>query len=108
MDFRKDIPLDWRFKTFAADMLYYCIYDNKSNTSVYHMLMEEWGDYDKWQNPFDLEQRVADIITRQEHRGFAFDRKKAEENIQDLDQKMEERRQRAEPILPLSLLQRVI
>ena len=99
-DFRKEIPVEDRFKTFAADMMYYCIYDNKANTAVYRMLQEEWGDYDKWLDPFILEQRVADIITRQEHRGFAFDMKKAEANINDLDEKMEERRQRAEPILP--------
>lgn len=100
IDFRKNIPEQDRFKTFAADMLYYCIYDNKANTAVYKYLMDEWGDYDKWAEPFALEQRVADIITRQEHRGFAFNKKQAEENIADLDQKMEERRLQAEPILP--------
>lgn len=100
IDFRKNIPEQDRFKTFAADMLYYCIYDNKANTAVYKYLMEEWGDYDKWAEPFALEQRVADIITRQEHRGFAFNKKQAEDNIADLDQKMEERRLQAEPILP--------
>lgn len=100
IDFRKNIPEHDRFKTFAADMLYYCIYDNKANTAVYKYLMEEWGDYDKWAEPFTLEQRVADIITRQEHRGFAFNKKQAEDNIADLDQKMEERRLQAEPILP--------
>lgn len=100
IDFRKNIPEQDRFKTFAGDMLYYCIYDNKANTAVYKYLMEEWGDYDKWAEPFALEQRVADIITRQEHRGFAFNKKQAEENIADLDQKMEERRLQAEPILP--------
>lgn len=100
IDFRKDIPVEHRFKTFAADMLYYCIYDNKSNTAVYKYLMEEWGDYDKWTEPFILEQRIADIITRQEHRGFAFNLKQAEENIKDLDEKMEACRLQAEPILP--------
>lgn len=100
IDFRKEIPEQDRFKTFAADMLYYCIYDNKSNTSVYKYLMEEWGDYDKWTEPFILEQRIADIITRQEHRGFAFNLKQAEENIKDLDAKMEACRLQAEPVLP--------
>lgn len=100
LDFRKEIPEHDRFKTFAADMLYYCIYDNKSNTSVYKYLMEEWGDYDKWTEPFVLEQRIADIITRQEHRGFAFNLKQAEENIKDLDAKMEACRLQAEPVLP--------
>lgn len=100
LDFRKNIPVEERFKTFAADMLYYCIYDNKSNTAVYKYLLEEWGDYDKWQEPFILEQRIADIITRQEHRGFAFNMKQAEENIKDLDHKMEVCRLQAEPVLP--------
>lgn len=100
IDFRKNIPEQDRFKTFAADMLYYCIYDNKSNTAVYKYLMEEWGDYDKWTEPFILEQRIADIITRQEHRGFAFNMKQAEENIKDLDAKMESCRLQAEPVLP--------
>lgn len=52
--------------------------------------MEEWGDYNKWSEPFNLEQRVADIITRQEHRGFAFNMKQAEDNIRDLDARMED------------------
>lgn len=100
LDFRKEIPIQDRFKFFAADMLYYCIYDNKSNTAVYKYLMEEWGDYDKWLEPFNLEQRIADIITRQEHRGFKFNMEQAEKNIKDLDSKMEARRIEAEPILP--------
>lgn len=100
LDFRKEIPEHSRFNFFAADMLYYCIYDNKANTAVYKYLMEEWGDYDKWTEPFNLEQRIADIITRQEHRGFAFNMKQAEENIKDLDNKMEACRLVAEPVLP--------
>lgn len=100
IDFRKNIPIEHRFKTFAADMLYYCIYDNKANTAVYNYLMEEWGDYKKWEEPFKLELRIADIITRQEHRGFQFNMKQAEENIRDLDDKMEAARILVEPILP--------
>ena len=100
IDFRKNIPESERFRTFAADMLYYCIYDNKANTAVFRYLMEEWGDYNKWSEPFNLEQRVADIITRQEHRGFAFNMKQAEDNIRDLDARMEACRLEAEPVLP--------
>ncbi len=100
IDFRKNIPEAERFRTFAADMLYYCIYDNKANTAVFRYLMEEWGDYSKWSEPFNLEQRVADIITRQEHRGFAFNMKQAEDNIRDLDARMEACRLEAEPVLP--------
>lgn len=100
IDFRKEIPEGERFKTFAADMLYYCIYDNKATTAVYHYLMEEWGDYKKWQEPFDLEQRIADIITRQEHRGFKFNMQQAEQNLEFLDKEMERLRLLVEPILP--------
>lgn len=100
IDFRKELPEGERFKTFAADMLYYCIYDNKATTAVYYYLMEEWGDYKKWQEPFDLEQRIADIITRQEHRGFKFNMQQAEQNLEFLDKEMERLRLLVEPILP--------
>lgn len=97
--FRKNIHQDERFKFFAADMLYYCFYDCKSNTKVYEMLMKEWGDW-KWDDAYRLEKAVADIITRQEHRGFKFDMDLAQQNIGFLDKALEERRQRVEPILP--------
>lgn len=97
--FRKNIHQDERFKFFAADMLYYCFYDCKSNTKVYEMLMKEWGDW-KWDDAYRLEKAVADIITRQEHRGFKFDMDLAQQNIEFLDKALEERRQRVEPILP--------
>lgn len=100
IDFRKEIPEGDRFRTFAADMLYYCIYDNKATTAVYYYLMEEWGSYNKWQEPFELEQRIADIITRQEHRGFKFNMQQAEENLEFLDKEMERLRLLVEPILP--------
>lgn len=100
IDFRKEIPEGDRFKSFAADMLYYCIYDNKATTAVYYYLMEEWGSYNKWQEPFELEQRIADIITRQEHRGFKFNMQQAEENLEFLDKEMERLRLLVEPILP--------
>lgn len=100
IDFRKEIPENDRFRSFAADMLYYCIYDNKATTAVYHYLMDEWGDYQKWEEPFILEQRIADIITRQEHRGFKFNMEQAQENIEFLDKEMERLRQLVEPILP--------
>ena len=99
IEFRKHIPQNERFKTFAADMLYYCFYDCKSNTKVYQMLLQEWGDWE-WNSAYSLEKAVADVITRQEHRGFWFDMDLAQKNIEFLDKAMEERRLRAEPILP--------
>lgn len=99
IEFRKHIHESERFKVFAADMLYYCIYDVLANTAVYKLLMAEKQGWD-WEDAIKLEKQVADIITRQAHRGFKFDKKLAESNIEELDRLMEERRQRIEPILP--------
>lgn len=102
-EFRKHIPQEDRFKDFAADMLYYNIFDVKSNRSVAKMLdkeVEEFGWGDKWHPAIKLEKAVAELITRQEHRGFMFDKELAEANIAELDQLLRERKERIEPILP--------
>jgi hypothetical protein len=99
VSFRKEVHESERFKFFAADMLYYCLYDVKANTAVYMMLEAEKGNW-PWAGPIALEKAVADVITRQSHRGFFFDKDLAESNIRELDALMEERRQRVEPILP--------
>lgn len=101
--FRKHLPEAERFKHFAADMLYYNIFDVKSNRDVARLLDEEqkafdWGD--KWDKAIKLEKAVADVITRQEHRGFKFDSSLAEKCVKELDTFMEERRNRINPILP--------
>lgn len=101
VEFRKHISATKRFKVFAPDMLYYCIYDVRSNTKVYEMLeLERKQDNWDWDDAINLEKRIAEIVTRQEHRGFAFDSKLAEANIKELDSLMKERRDRVTPILP--------
>lgn len=97
--FRPHIPQDERFTFFFADMLYYCIYDCKSNTAVYKMLMDDWGTWD-WSDAFMLEKAVAEVVTRQEHRGFKFNTGLAKSNLEELDQLLQDRRARVEPILP--------
>lgn len=99
VDFRSNIPKNERFNTFAADMLYYCIYDCRANTAVYKLLLQEWGKW-PWDDAFMLEKSVAELITRQEHRGFYFDMELAKANILELDILMEDRRAKIEPILP--------
>lgn len=101
--FRKHLPQDQRFKHFAADMLYYNIYDCKSNRSVARILdleMEEFNWGDKWWPAIKLEKAVMELITRQEHRGFKFNSELAESNIAELDAMMEERRVKIEAIIP--------
>lgn len=97
--FRKHMHESIRFEHFAADMLYYNIYDVKSNDVVDDYLNQEWEGWD-WGNAFTLEKQVADIITRQSHRGFWFNKDLAHKNLAELDELMEDRRARVEPVLP--------
>lgn len=99
LDFRPHILKEKRFIHFAADMLYYCIMDVKANTVAYKAMLEEAGTW-KWKQAFDLEHAVADIITRQSHRGFKFNKVLALMNVKELDGLMEERRKKIEPLLP--------
>lgn len=99
IEFRKHMSADVRFLEFAADELYYCIYDVKANTQVYYYLDKERQDWD-WADAISLEKSVAELITRQTHRGFKFDKELAEKNVKELDALMEERRLRVEPMLP--------
>lgn len=87
------------FATYHPEMLVYNIRDVEVNHKVYQALMKEQGDW-AWEGPIRLEQRVADIITRQQHRGFWFDKDLAEACVRDLDIKMEAIRSVVEPILP--------
>ena len=99
IDFRPYCKDEHRFVRFAADMLYYCIRDVQVNTRVYKWLLEEKGDW-PWDDAITLEKAVAELITRQEHRGFKFNKELAEANIEELDNFMEERKAKIEPILP--------
>jgi hypothetical protein len=87
------------FQTYHPEMLVYNIRDVEVNHKVYNALLKEWGDW-PWQDAFKLEQKVAEIITRQQHRGFWYDKKLAEECVRDLDIKMEEIRNIVEPLIP--------
>lgn len=101
--FRKSMPASQRFEEFAPDMLYYNIFDTKSNRSVagiLNMEMQEFDWGDKWLPAIKLEKAVMHLITRQEHRGFKFDKVLAEKNLAELDAMMEERRVKIEAILP--------
>lgn len=99
VNFRPHMKGKDKFKHFAADMLYYCIRDVLANTSIYKWLKSEAGGWN-WKDAISLEKSVAWVVTRQEHRGFWFNKELAESNIEELDKLLEERRQRAEPILP--------
>lgn len=95
----KDSPPCAEFAQYSPEMLEYNIRDVEVNHKVYNALLKEWGDW-PWQDAFKLEQKVAEIITRQSHRGFWFDKEFAEECVRDLDNKMDEIRNIVEPLIP--------
>jgi hypothetical protein len=96
---KHDSPKGAEFKTYHPRMLDYCIQDCEVTHKVYDYLKKEWGDWD-WDSAYQLEKAVAEIITRQEHRGFKFDIDLAKSNVEELDKLMEDIRQRVEPTLP--------
>lgn len=101
-DFRKHIKPSDRFLHCAADMIYYCIRDVMANTHVYNYLQwERTKDDWNWDAAIRLEHKIADIVTKQSHRGFDFDEQLAEECVSELDAFMKERKNRVEPLLPL-------
>lgn len=94
-----DSPKGQEFRVWHPEMGIYMMRDCHVNKRVYRHLMKEWGTWD-WDDAYELEKAVAEIITRQEHRGFAFNKAKAVENVRFLDAKMEELRQTVEPLIP--------
>lgn len=100
--FRPHLHNEAKFKHFAGDMLYYCIFDVKANTNVYKRLMDgsldrsptppnlnDPKEFERWQSALVLEHNIAELITRQEHRGFWFDRDKAHAALDELDKLMD-------------------
>lgn len=92
-------PKGAEFRVYHPRMLDYCIQDTVTNKKWYWYLIREWGDWD-WAEAYATEKAVAEIIARQQHRGFAFDQQLAESNVKELDKMMEEIRQKVEPTLP--------
>lgn len=87
------------FRQFHPNMVTYCDRDVDVTEKVYLTLLKEKADW-PWDNALDLEQNVMDIITRQSHRGFNFNKTLAEKNIAELDSDMEKTRLIVEPVLP--------
>ena len=99
VQFRKSIKKEDRFKEFAEDMLYYCIRDVKANTAVYKWLESEKSGWD-WSDPILTEKLIAEIVTRQEHRGFKFFEDRAVAAVKELDELKHKSRETVNPVLP--------
>lgn len=87
------------FLVYHPEMFVYMERDIDVNIKVYNYLIKEWGDW-PWEDAFKLETATREIITAQEHRGFAFNRELAESNLDFLDKRMEEIKAVVEPLLP--------
>lgn len=103
MDFRPHMSRDVKYLLFGADVVYYNILDVKANRIVADKLDAEmtlWDWNEKWHPAIKLEKQVIELITRQEHRGFDFDKELAEANLKELDAMMDERKAKIEAIIP--------
>lgn len=98
-DFRPWLSGVEKFKDFGPDMVYYNILDVKSNTNVARYLLKEAGDWD-WAPALHLERVVAEIVTRQTHRGFFFNAKQAQDNLEFLDKALADRDAIITPLIP--------
>lgn len=88
---------DWA--EFSEEMLEYCVDDVKATVATYNALVKEWGNWD-WLSGYNLEKKVADLTTYQEHFGFYFNSDLAKECLIELDQWLDEIQQKVEPHLP--------
>lgn len=90
---------------FTTEMLLYCKQDVNVNHKVYDYLINEMGDYAKdWQESYQLEAAIVDLVTRGEHFGFKFDSKLAEWCVNDLNSKLESLEEEINRRLPLRKL----
>lgn len=92
---------DWT--KYTPEMEEYCIQDVNLTHKVYLELLKEKGTW-PWDEAIKLEKQVAEIITRQEHRGFQFDTELAIKCITDLDEKIQSIKQEVEPVIPAKAL----
>lgn len=96
-------PKGAEFNQFHPQMVEYCVRDNQVTVLTYKKLLEEIGTW-PWSDALWLEKAVAEIITRQKHRGFSFDKEAAEANVRELDLLMQSLKEKVEPVLPEKFL----
>lgn len=96
---RRGDPKGAEFAIYHPAMLVYNERDVDVNIATYHLLMREWGSWN-FRPAFVLESQIAELITRQTHRGFQFDAEGAEACVRELDILLEEARVLVEPAIP--------
>ena len=94
-----DAPKGAEFLKYHPEMLAYNERDVDVNDKVYNAQLKEMGDWD-WSDAFKLESLVAELITRQTHRGFKFDKESALNHVRELDILMENIKTVVDPLIP--------
>lgn len=97
---QKSDPKGAEFQQFCDEMVYYCSQDTSVNKDAFLMLVEEMGTDGCWTQALKMEHKLADLAIRRESLGFWFDKDLAIKCVEDLTQKMEELRDKVNPILP--------
>lgn len=87
------------FSKFTPHMVFYCIQDTLLCTKTYFRLKNEWGTH-YWNEAYNIECMVADIIFRQSLLGFKFDKEHAKWAYKDLTDKMGGIERKVNPLLP--------
>lgn len=96
------------WETFNEDMYVYCEQDVNLTVDVFHSLWKEagyqdgWEEY--WESAFRLEQAIRELVTRQSHFGFDFDKDLAKETVADLNRLLAECESIVIPNLPMKNL----
>ena len=96
----KDSPKGFEFREFTPLMTTYCEIDTEVNRNAFLQLVEEKKGYDGWERAIKIEHKLADLAIRRETLGFWFDKDLAIKCLEDLGEKMEELRNKVNPILP--------
>ena len=77
-----------------------CDQDTSVNRDAYLELMQEKGSYEKWETPYLMEAKLADMSLNQELFGFAYDLELSERCKVELDILLKERYDEVTPQLP--------
>lgn len=96
----KDSPKGFEFKNYTPLMTEYCILDTEVGKRTFFALMREKSEYNGWDKAIKMEHKLADLAIRRESLGFWFDNDLAIKCVEDLTQKMDELRNKVNPVLP--------
>lgn len=93
-------PKGFEFSFFSQEMVDYCDQDVIVGDQLFSYLEAEMSTYPYWNTSVLMEHKLADLAIKRESVGFWFDKDLALELLEDLTNKMEELRDRVNPLLP--------